>query len=267
MFVDTHCHLNMIVKKEWDAKLKEKDFEKIKEVIKEAKKNKVEKIITVGTNVIESLNSIEIAKRFEGVFACIGIHPCDCKTSWKDDFLKIKELIQNKKDNKIVAIGETGLDFYHKPYDKQRQQDAFNAHIELALENDLPVVIHVRDSAKDILDVLKPYKNKLNGVIHCFMQDKNFADKVLDWGFYLGINAPITYPKNEWFRDLIVELPLDRILLETDAPFLPPQELRGKQNLPSYIPIFAKVLADLKNIDLLELEKITTNNVKKLFGI
>ena len=267
MFVDTHCHLNMFVEKEFNDSLIENDFLAIEQVIIEAKEQRVEKIITVGTSFIQSQQAIEIAKRFEGVFAAVGLHPCDCTSEWKDDFEQIKKLVKEKEEGKIVAVGETGLDFFHKPYDKQRQIDAFKAHIELALQNDLPLVIHVRESADEILNVLGEYKNDAKGVIHCFMQSKEIADVFLDWGFYLGINAPITYPKNEWFRSLLKEIPMDRILLETDAPFLPPQQFRGKQNRPAYIPIFAKVLADIKGIDLPKLEEITTKNAQDLFGI
>ncbi len=267
MFVDTHCHLNMIVKKEVDAPLTQDHFLLIGSVVKEAQEAGVGKIITIGTSLSESINSIQIAKRFESVFAVVGIHPCDCTSEWRRDFEQIKELVKNKKATKIVGIGETGLDFFHKPFFRQRQLDAFSAHIELALQNDLPLVVHVRESSEEVLTVLEEYKKELKGVIHCFSQDKSFADTVLEWGFYLGINAPITYPKNQEFRDLVALLPLEKILLETDAPFLPPQQFRGKQNRPAYVAVFAQTIADIKGVELSEVERITTLNVEKLFGI
>ncbi len=267
MFIDTHCHLNMIVKKGFDTPLTQNHFLMIEHILKQARKEGVEKIITIGTSIIESQNSIFIAKRFEKVFAVVGLHPCDCTTDWQKDFLEIEKLVKKKESNKIVGIGETGLDFFHKPFNKQRQIDAFKAHIELALQNDLSIVVHVRESGQEVLQILDEYKNEIKGVIHCFMHKKDFANIVLQWGFYVGLNAPITYPKNQWFCDFIPDIPLDKILLETDSPFLPPQQFRGKQNLPSYIPIFAKVIADLKGIELSGLEKVTTLNAEKLFGI
>ena len=267
MFVDTHCHLNMMVEKEPDVKITQEHLLMLENIVDSAKKTGVEKIITIGTSLVESFNSVQIAKHFDGVFACAGIHPCDCCQLWKKDFIEIENLIKNKKENKIVAVGETGLDFYHKPFFKQRQIDAFKAHIELSLKYNLPVVVHVRNSGDEVVRVLEEYKNEVKGVIHCFSQDKNFADIVLGWGMYIGINAPITYPKNEDFRGIVAQIPLKRILLETDAPFLPPQQFRGKQNSPAYIPIFAQVIADLHGVELQHVEQITTLNAEKLFGI
>ncbi len=200
-------------------------------------------------------------------FSVVGLHPCDCTQDWGEDFSKIKELVENRKHNKIVAIGETGLDFYHEPFHRGRQLSSFEAHIEFALECDLPLVVHVRESSDEILQVLEKYKKEVKGVIHCFSQDKSFADTVLEWGLYLGINAPLTYPKNEELRELIATIPLEKILLETDAPFLPPQQFRGKQNRPAYVPIIAQAIANAKKIDVSEVERVTTENAQKLFGI
>lgn len=267
MFIDTHCHLNMLVKKDEDVLLQENDYQIIEEKIFEAQAADVKKIITIGTSVNESINSVNIAKRFEDVYAVVGLHPCDCTANWKNNFEKIKELIKSNPENKIVAVGETGLDFFHKPFDKERQIEAFRLHIELAIENNLPVVVHVRESAEEVLKVLQDYKKEIKGVIHCFLQKKDFANEALKLGLYLGINGPITYPKNEWFREVVQQLPLESLLLETDAPFLPPQKLRGKQNLPAYIPIIAQAIADIKNIDVKEVGDVTTLNAQKLFGI
>ncbi|MCK4651063.1 TatD family hydrolase [Candidatus Babeliales bacterium] len=269
MFIDTHCHLNMIVKEQPDKFLDENHFLMISNVIKEAREKDVGKIITIGTSVIESINSVEIAKRFDEVFAAVGIHPCDCKEDWRSDFERIKDLVKEKKKNNIIAIGETGLDFFHRPFHKQRQFDAFRTHIDLAIEHDLPLVMHVRHAADEVLTILQEYTNIVNvrGVMHSFLQDKDFANTILKWGMYFGIGATITYPKNNDLRDLVSKLPLEKILLETDAPFLPPQQLRGKKNLPSYIPIFSKTVAELKNIDISLLEKVTTDNATRLFSL
>jgi TatD DNase family protein len=267
MFIDTHCHLDMMVQRKNDKILSEDDFIMIERVLQESVDAGIGYIITIGTNLRDSIDSVRFAKRFDMVFATVGIHPCDCTFDWRRDFEQIKKMVREKDKHKIVGIGETGLDFYHKPFDSRRQKDVFKAHIELALSYDLPLVMHVRNAADEVLDVLQMYKNDIKGVMHCFSQNKRFADVILKWGLYVGINAPITYPKNHALRELVVDLPLNKILLETDAPFLPPQKFRGKPNKPAYIPLFARVIADLKQIDLNELESVTTENACRLFNI
>ena len=269
MFVDTHCHLNMVVKKEFNVCLEESHFALIKHVIQDAHGAGVSKIVNVGTSLQESINSVEIAKRFDSVFATVGIHPCDCSENWRQDVQALAKCLGGDKEkNKIVAIGEVGLDFYHKPYDKQRQYDAFKMQIELALEYTLPLVIHVRDAGDELLKIIEEYVREIKGaVIHCFSQKQDFADIVTGWGFYIGIDGPITYPKNEELRSIVKKVALEHLILETDAPFLPPQQYRGKQNVPAYLPLFAALIADLKEISLEQLAQATTRNAEKLFGI
>jgi TatD DNase family protein len=269
MFVDTHCHLNMIVKKEWDLPLSEEQFLIIDAILKSSTNKGVEKIITIGSSgLADTIDLINLAKKFKNVFASVGFHPNDCLSQdWKKSFEVVKKLAKEKEKNKIVAIGETGLDFYHKPFYQDLQVDALRAHIELALENNLALVFHSRQSSEEFLKVLEEYKKEIKGVLHCFSHEKFVADTVLSWGLFIGLDAPISYPKNQALRDIVSTVPVEKILLETDAPFLPPQEFRGKQNLPEYIPMFAKTIADLKGIDLEELGKITTVNAQKLFGI
>lgn len=268
MFVDTHCHLNMLVKKEFDTLLTPDQLAAVGPILQDAANAGVEKIINIGTSLPESINSVEIAKRYPSVFATVGLHPCDCTESWYNDFKELEKLVKNKEANKIIGIGEVGLDFYHKPFFRQRQEDAFKAQIELALEHQLPLSIHVRDAGQELLEVLEPYVKNIKGaVIHCFSQSQDFANIVLGWGFYVGIDAPIAYPKNETLREVVKNIPLSHIILETDAPFLPPQQYRGKPNHPAYIPLFATTIADLKGVTLAVVRDVTTTNVKKLFGI
>ncbi len=127
--------------------------------------------------------------------------------------------------------------------------------------------MHTRESADEVLRVLEEYKSQARGVLHCFLQEKYVADTVIKWGWYLGIDGPITYPKNKWLREVIAELPLEHLVFETDSPFLPPQQFRGKQNGPYYVPLIAQTVAELKNMGLEEVARITTENVKKLWGI
>lgn len=268
MFIDTHCHLNMLVKSSFDTLLTDQELAAIEPIVREAHAAGVEKIINIGTSVPESLNSIAIAQRYDGVYATVGLHPCDCSEQWHADFKKIEQLVVQKQKNKIVAIGEIGLDFYHKPFFRSRQEDALKAQLELALEHKLPVVLHVRDAGDELLAVLEPYVADLVGaVFHCFSQQQDYANIVLGWGCYIGIDAPITYPKNEGLREIVRNAPLNKILLETDAPFLPPQQYRGQQNKPVYVPLFAQTVADVKGVDIAVVEEVTTANACKLFTL
>ncbi|MFA5306903.1 MAG: TatD family hydrolase [Candidatus Babeliales bacterium] len=270
MFVDTHCHLNMMVDKKPDEPLHDEHFPYIEQIVVQAHQVGVETIINVGTGINESINAVALARRFAPVYATVGIHPEDvgqyAHQSVTIALAPLRELLVRKEENKIVAVGEVGLDFFHKPYDKQLQIDFFKAQIELALEYQLPLTIHIRDAGDDVLKVLEEYcHEQLRGVIHCFLQNESIARTVLGWGLYVGLDAPITYPKNEALRELFKKLPLERILLETDAPFLPPQQYRGKQNTPAYIPLIATALATLRNIDVTVVEKVTTVNARQLF--
>lgn len=268
MFIDTHCHINMIVKKEFDVLLSPDQLIHASDVVKQAQSAGVGVIINVGTSVPESLNSVMLAQKYDNVYATVGLHPCDCTPEWRKDFEQIKKLAQYKQENKIVAIGEVGLDFYHKPFDMQRQKDAFKAQIELALECNLPLSVHVRDAGEETLRVLEEYAREVKGaVIHCFSQNADFAATVLGWGFYVGIDAPIGYPKNQALRDVVAGIPLEKIVLETDSPFLPPQEFRGRPNSPVYLPLFVPTIAELKNVSIQEVERMTTENACALFGI
>ena len=256
MFIDTHCHLMI---------MEEKDKNRVADVIASAKEVGVATLINVATTLADSMQSVELAKRFEAVYASVGIHPCDCNEVWKNDFKEIRALLQDKEENVIVGVGETGLDFYHKPFNKQRQVDAFKAHIEASLEHALPLIIHMRNSSEETLRVLDEYKDEAFGVAHCFVQKKDIAQVLIDWGFYLGIGGPITYPKNDLLREMYALVPLESIVLETDAPFLPPQSFRGKPNHPKYIPLIAQKIAQIRNIAVEVVAEVTTSNAKKLF--
>ena len=268
MFIDTHCHLNIMTGKAPEARLTRDDFSHIAQIIDAAQDAGVGKIVNVGTSLSESLNSVEIAQRFESVFATVGIHPCDATERWYDDFKELVSLVKDKQRNKIVGIGETGLDFYHKPFFVQRQKDAFKAHIELALEYALPLVVHVREAGDEVLRIMEEYvPSGVRGVIHCFSQTQAFADQVIAWGFYIGIDAPITYPKNELLRSVVKHVPLSHLVIETDAPFLPPQQFRGQHNHPAYIPLFAPAIGEQQGVRVDVIEEMTTVNAEKLFGI
>jgi len=266
--IDTHCHLNMMVKKKFDTPLTEFELDAVGTIVKEAHNHHVETIITVGTSMIENSNCIEIAKRYNHVYATIGLHPNDCTEHWQKDLETIKNLLKNKKENNIVGIGECGMDYHWPNFNAQRQKDVFKAQIELALETDLALVIHTRDASTDTLKILQEYKNNnLRGVLHCFTEDQSYADEITDLGLLLGIGGIITYPKNDQLRELVKTIDLKHIVLETDAPWLPPQSARGKQNNPKYIDEIAHYIAKLRNTSFEEIAEQTTANAQQLFNL
>lgn len=265
MLVDTHCHINIMVKKEFDTPLTKNMFPLAQQIVDDASKSDVKRIINVGTSLIESMNCIELAQTFEHVYATIGIHPNDCSDAWEKE---LKQLASHLRNKKIVGIGECGLDFHYPEYDKQRQIDAFRFQIELALEHDLALVIHSRDAADETLKVLYEYKNDLKrGVFHCFSYDTSIAHDSIALGFVLGIGGTITYPKNEELRTIVKSISLDQFVLETDAPYLPPQYMRGKENHPREIKTIAQYIADLRNESFETIADATTRNALKLFEI
>ena len=264
MLVDTHCHLNMMVKKDFDVLLDLSLMPKVQKIVDDAAKNKVDRIINVGTSLIESKNSFLIAQHIPTVYATIGIHPNDCTSEWKKDFEELKKMITHEK---VVGIGETGIDRHYPDFDLERQTDAFRAQIELALEHKKALVIHSRDAYDETLRVLEEYnKEGIRGVMHCFSYDQNFADNAIEWGFVIGIGGTITYPKNEEFRKVAQTIQLENIVLETDAPFLPIQSMRGEKNHPKYIKEIAEFLGDLRKITFEEIARETTKNAMKLFA-
>jgi TatD DNase family protein len=267
MLVDTHCHINMMVKSTFDTPLLPSDLPQAEIIIQQAQHNNVSLIINVGTRKVENQNCILLAQTFDAVFATVGIHPNDSDT-WQEDFELMKRWTQNLEQNKIVGIGECGIDMHYPDYDLNRQRDAFKAQIELALEHDLALVVHSRDAYDETLRILEEYKNNITrATMHCFSYDTAFAQTVTDWNFVLGIGGTVTYPKNEELRTIVKNTALKNIVLETDAPFLPPQVIRGKQNHPKEITTIAKYIAQLRDESFETIAAETTKNALHLFGI
>ncbi len=267
MLIDTHCHINMMVKKEFDTPLQSHDLIHAQHIASEAAYSDVSIIINVGTSLIESRNCVELAQHIPHVYAVIGIHPNDATASWKSEIIELKKLAQQKESLRIVGIGECGIDKHYPDFNLSQQRDVFKAQIELALEYDLALSIHSRDAADETLDILLEYKqDPIRGVMHCYSYDAAYAQEILAFPFVLGIGGTITYPKNDMLRLVVTSCPLDRIVLETDAPFLPIQRMRGKQNHPQYIKDIADFIADLKAISYDEVAQTTTATARKLFG-
>lgn len=268
MLVDTHAHINMMVKKTFDTIMSPEELVQAQVVVDQAKQSHVNRIINVGTSVPESTNCILLAQKFPEIFAVVGIHPNDLNDNWKTQLSDIKKMLTHKKENKIVGIGECGLDFHYPDYNMQRQKDAFKAQIEMALENDLALVVHTRDASQETLRSLEEYKHQIKrGIIHCFSEQADFANQVIEWGFAIGIGGIITYPKNNYLREIVKQVSLESVVLETDSPFLPVQEMRGKMQSPQYIKQIAEFISQLRNESLESVSSTTTQRALQIFNL
>lgn len=272
-YIDTHCHLDVLLRMNFDNLLLQNEIDAIGDIVQRAERKGVTDLISVGTNVPVSKNAVALANCYSGVWATIGLHPTDVHGDWRSDVAVFKQLLIEDEQKNIVAIGETGIDLFRDPQQLELQKDLFKAQIELALEHDLPLVFHIRDqigsdrSAEHALRVLESFGRGVRGVLHCFQQSQAIADEALARGFFLGVDAPIDYPKNDWLRSIIAVAPLDRLVLETDAPFLPPQVLRGTKNVPEAVVYIASKIAELKGCTQQEVATATTANARRLFSI
>lgn len=266
--IDTHCHLNLIVKEGFETPLTQNDIDQAQAVITQAANDHVKTIINVGTSLIESNNCIQLARAYKSVFSTVGIHPTDWTPQVSKDLAEMKSWLSKKRENKIVGIGECGIDLFHKKSTLSEQRSLFKEQIELSLEHDLALVVHSRDGYDETLQILEEYKNDIKkGIIHCFSYDLAFAQTTIDWSFAIGIGGTITYPKNVELRKIVQTIPLESIVLETDAPFLPPQHIRGKKNHPKEIFHIASFLADLRNDSVETIAEITTKTARRIFNI
>ena len=252
--IDTHAHL--------DFPRFKKDRE---EVIERAIEGGVKTIVNIGADMTSSRNSVELSRRYEEIYAVIGMHP----HSAKDFDLNVSKKLKNLADNdKVVAIGEIGLDFHYDNSPREEQKRAFRAQLRLAKDLDLPVVIHTRDADEDTIKILKEEKaDEIGGIMHCFASDKKLANEVLDLGFYLAFGGLITFKNLQDLRDVVKDVPLDRMLLETDAPYLTPEPYRGKRNEPLYVKYVAEKVAEIKGISLEKVAQKTSENAKAVYNL
>jgi len=219
-------------------------------------------VITIGADLASSREAVRLAKRHRGIWATVGVHPHDAKAVTKDVLSELEELAVN-----AVGVGEIGLDYYRDLSPRDVQRRVFVAQLELAARVDLPIAIHNRESTDDLLAVLRERSVAHRGVIHSFLGDRALAQTLLDFGFHLGIGGPITFPKNGALRDAVRAIPLDRILVETDCPYLTPVPYRGRRNEPAYVRYVAEAIAELKSLAIEEVSRQTTENVRSLFGV
>ncbi|MFH0936916.1 MAG: TatD family hydrolase [Candidatus Daviesbacteria bacterium] len=250
-FVETHTHLDLIKRN-------------TEEVVKEAAEKGVTKMVTIGIDLESSKIAIEFASRFEGVYAAIGFHPHEAKFLDEEN---LKELEKLAKKDKVVAIGETGLDYYWKHSTLPCQMEAFKKQINLARELNLPLIIHDREAHQDTLKVLNEEAKGLKILLHCFSGDLAMAKVCIGRGYYLGIGGVVTFNNAVKLRAIVKEVSLENLVLETDSPYLAPHPFRGKPNEPKYIPLIAEKIAEIKGISLEKIAKITSKTVQEFYGI
>ena len=253
IFVDTHAHL------QWASFDNDR-----KNVLERAKEKRVTRIVNIGFDIDGCLKGVKLAETHKGLYATVGIHPHSANTLNKKIVDKLRELATNPK---VVAIGEIGLDYYRNLSPKEVQKQAFETQLALAEELKLPVVIHDREAHDDILQALSRFKGKNKGIMHCFSGNKEMAQQCIDLGFKISFNGTITYPKNHELREIAKRIDLKNMLLETDCPFLAPQEVRGKRNEPSFLPMIAQEIATLKRMSVDDLAEITTRNAEELLKL
>ena len=254
MLIDTHAHLSL------------PQFDKDRtEVIKRARDAGIKHIITVGTDSDDCRKAVALAQEHDFISAAVGIHPHDAKTINAETYSLLRELAA---DDNVVAIGEIGLDFYRNLSSQEIQVQHFREQLWLAREVSLPVIIHDRDAHQKVLQILQEEKAEtMGGVIHCFSGDWEMAKACLDLGFYISIPGTITFKKSDAYHKLVRDLPLDRMLVETDCPFLAPHPFRGKRNEPAYVQYVAKAVAGIKGLGCEAFAEITTQNAQKLFNL
>jgi len=252
--IDTHCHLD------WNSFGADREA-----VIDRAVQAGVTRMITIGVELPSSRRAIEIAEAHDAVYAAVGVHPNDCAEFDAAMLADIRLLAQHSK---VVAIGEIGLDYYWHKVDHEVQARTFRAQLELAAELHKPVIIHSRDAASDVMVTLEEFAKQAEcaGTLHSYFDDLVIAQRAFAIGFYIGVTGPITFKKAEREREIIRQVPLDRILIETDAPFLTPVPHRGERNEPAFVRHTAEMIAKVRGQSIEDVAHQTTRNAEKLFG-
>lgn len=249
-WTDTHCHLNHPdLYAEWHAAL----FR--------AQQSGVQRLILIGYDLESSRRAVELAEQSDALYATVGIHPHDAAQCDTDSLQTLRELAAHPR---VVAVGEIGLDFYRNLSPREAQYEAFHAQMQLAQSLSLPVVIHCREAYEEVLSILAQYP-AVQGVLHCFSGTAEQAQQGLELGYYLGIGGVVTFKSAESLRAIVRDIPRDRLLLETDAPYLAPHPYRGKRNEPAYLPLIAQQVAALWDMPLEQLSEITEANTQRLF--
>ena len=251
MLIDSHAHLTY-------------DSISADDVVSNMTSDNLYAIVTIGTNVETSKKAVECASKYDNVYATVGIHPDYTEELTKESFDELEQLAKNKK---VVGIGEIGLDYHTPGFDSKKQKQLFLQQIELAGRLDLPICVHSRDASEDMFNMIKDNIHilKKKGVMHCFSDPDEYAKKYVELGFYISFSGNITFKKRN--REFIKELPIDKILVETDAPFLAPEPLRGTVNTPKNVKLVAQKIAYTLEMDYEKFAEITLENTKRLYNI
>ncbi|MEK3800860.1 TatD family hydrolase [Peribacillus sp. FSL H8-0477] len=254
MLFDTHVHLN-------DDQFKED----IEEVIKRAQEAGVSNMVVVGFDRATIMRAMELIEKYDFIYASIGWHPVDAIDMLDEDLAWIEELSSHPK---VVAIGEMGLDYHWDKSPRDIQKEVFRKQIRLAKKVNLPIVIHNREATADIVDILKEeHAEAVGGIMHCYSGSPEVAKECLDMNFYISLGGPVTFKNAKKPKEVAVEVPLDKLLIETDCPYLAPHPYRGKRNEPAYVKLVAEQIAELKGLTFEEVAVATNQNARKLFGI
>lgn len=254
MLFDTHVHLNA-----------EQFSEDLNEVIDRARMEGVQYMVVVGFDRPTIIKAMELIEEYDFIYASIGWHPVDAIDMRDEDLDWIEELAKHPK---VVAIGEMGLDYYWDKSPKDVQQEVFRKQIQLAKKVELPIVIHNREATADIVTILKEENAaEVGGIMHCFSGSVEVAKECVDMNFYISLGGPVTFKNAKKPKEVAQEIPLNKLLIETDCPYLAPHPYRGKRNEPSYVKLVAEQIAELKGLSFEEVSQVTTENAKILFGI
>jgi len=252
MYIDSHCHINF-----------PELYEKIDEVLINMGDNKISHALCVSVTLDKIDEILDLTKKYSNIYASVGVHP---------DYEGIEEpnidtLLNFSKNEKVVAIGETGLDYFRLKGDLTWQKDRFRTHIHAAIKSNLPLIIHTRNAQDDTINIMREEgKKSVTGVMHCFTESYEMAKKAIDLGFYISFSGIITFKNAESLRDTVKKIPIENILIETDSPYLAPVPKRGKMNEPSNVIYVAEKIAELKNISVEKVAEVTTNNFFSLFN-
>jgi len=251
---DTHAHLNA-----------EQFLEDQDEVIQRAKENGVTKIVNIGFNRETIPTSIELAEKYDFIYSAVGWHPQDAKDMLEEDFDWLRELSKHKK---VVAIGEIGLDYYWDTSPKEVQKEVFRRQISLAKELKLPIIIHDREAHQDIVDILREESaSEVGGIMHCFSGSLEMAKECMEMNFMISFGGPVTFKNAKKPKEIVKQIPLERLLIETDCPYLTPEPYRGKRNESGYVRYVAEAIAELRGMEAEELAEVTYQNAIKFFGL
>ena len=249
--IDSHCHLDH-----------EPLVKNIEDVLLRSKKEGVSKLLTISTTLNGFPKLLEIINKDEMIFGTFGIHPHETNT----DQLSKDEIVDKiKTKDKIIGVGETGLDFYYNNSDKDKQIKSFQNHINAAVELNIPLIVHSRNAEPETYEILKNSDSSLKILMHCFTGSLPFALKLMELNTYFSASGIITFKNSTELQNTFKEIPLERLLIETDSPFLSPEPMRGKKNEPSFVRYTLKKLSELKNVDFEKLDRITTDNFNRLF--